>query len=87
MHRWHRAGRISLFFFLLFSANEHAYNAPYLTTSGTDGMELQNDPNAMECSPDGCPISVHFHIKVRSQEGPQASCAQLESNETGDLAR
>lgn len=50
------------------AANEHAYNAPYLTTSGVDGMDLQSDPNAMECSPDGCPISVHFHVKVSAAQ-------------------
>ncbi|CAI5950578.1 unnamed protein product [Closterium sp. NIES-64] len=37
---------------------------PYLmSTPSGDGLELKTDQTAMECSPDGCPISIHYHFK------------------------
>ncbi|CAI7906792.1 unnamed protein product [Closterium sp. NIES-54] len=39
---------------------------PYLmSTPSGDGLELKTDQTAVECSPDGCPISIHYHFKVR----------------------
>ncbi|CAI7782568.1 unnamed protein product [Closterium sp. NIES-53] len=37
---------------------------PYLmSTPSGDGLELKTDQTAVECSPDGCPISIHYHFK------------------------
>ncbi|GJP45653.1 hypothetical protein CLOM_g5015 [Closterium sp. NIES-68] len=37
---------------------------PFLmSTPSGDGLELRSEPTAMECSPDGCPISIHYHFK------------------------
>ncbi|GJP53658.1 hypothetical protein CLOM_g12817 [Closterium sp. NIES-68] len=34
-----------------------------MSTPSGDGLELRSEPTAMECSPDGCPISIHYHFK------------------------
>lgn len=38
---------------------------PYLMSTPTgDGMELKKVKGSVECSPDGCPIGIHYHLKV-----------------------
>eukprot|EP00897_Mesotaenium_endlicherianum_P009709 jgi/Mesen1/8767/ME000524S08061 len=38
-------------------------NSPFLVQTGEDGRSTK-PLTSMECSPDGCPISVHYHVKV-----------------------
>lgn len=41
--------------------------APYLVQTGRGGT-LTDDPNSMSCSPDGCPVGIHYHLKVNYKE-------------------
>eukprot|EP00475_Leptophrys_vorax_P025141 TRINITY_DN3512_c0_g1_i1.p1 TRINITY_DN3512_c0_g1~~TRINITY_DN3512_c0_g1_i1.p1 ORF type:complete len:459 (-),score=10.49 TRINITY_DN3512_c0_g1_i1:195-1571(-) len=44
-------------------------DVPYLMSTPTgDGMELRKVRGSMECSPDGCPISIHYHLKVNYED-------------------
>eukprot|EP00270_Netrium_digitus_P013917 TRINITY_DN4677_c0_g1_i1.p1 TRINITY_DN4677_c0_g1~~TRINITY_DN4677_c0_g1_i1.p1 ORF type:complete len:458 (-),score=82.74 TRINITY_DN4677_c0_g1_i1:304-1677(-) len=37
---------------------------PYLVSSDGSGVPVRKSPSALLCSPDGCPVSIHFHLKV-----------------------
>lgn len=48
---------------------EDSLGVPLVSDGGED-LQRTQDPNAMICSPDGCPVHVRFHIKVRYVKYP-----------------